>query len=332
MTVIGLDHGNGWVKAITSNNSIVLPSVVATKDALGEEVTSQALKIKEYESIVQKGSVYLWGSDVTKADKVLSTYGSQDRYLQPLYKLLCEFAIAEVLPGHSYDDVWVVTGVPSSEKGTVAEEQIKKVLLGGHIVNVNGVEKMIKVTNVIILPQPVGTVMSRYLDRDGFVLNDEYETSSIGIIDVGTGTTDLDHIKELRRQEGDFLSISIGMFDVYKKVAAHIRKQNPSLDVTPQKVEKQFQSDSYVISKRKKEDITDIKALALHETALEIKTAINQQWKTWDRFDEIVITGGGAGSLGAALQELIDDAETVPNSQVANAEGFYRYGVYLKGE
>lgn len=331
-TIIGLDHGNGWVKAVTSNNSIVLPSAIARKEALGEGFTTQETKVREYESTSEKGSVYLWGSDINKASKLLPTYGSQDRYIQSLYKLLCEFAIAEVLKGDSFEDVWIVTGVPTEEKGTVVEDQIKKVLLGGHIVKVDGVEKMIKVTNVIILPQPVGTIMNLYLDQEGFVLDDSYETSSVGIIDIGTGTTDLDHINELRRQEDDSLSITIGMIDVYKKIAAYIKKQKPSVNVTAQDVEEQFNQDDYEISSRSHVSIKEIKERTLRETAQDIKSAITQQWKTWDRFDEIVITGGGASTLGKILKELINDARTVNNSQTANAEGFYKYGVYLKGE
>ncbi len=31
--------------------------------------------------------------------------------------------------------------------------------------------------------------MSRYLDEDGFVADDSYEDMTVGIIDIGTGTT-----------------------------------------------------------------------------------------------------------------------------------------------
>ncbi|MGR5984522.1 hypothetical protein ACUC2M_04475 [Bacillus cytotoxicus] len=55
----------------------------------------------------------------------------------------------------------------------------------------------INVVDVIVLAQPVGTVMSRYLDEDGFVADDTYEDMTVGIIDIGTGTTDLDVISML---------------------------------------------------------------------------------------------------------------------------------------
>lgn len=333
--VVGLDHGNGWVKAKTATNELILPSYIARKEEIGEGFMNHNLDLNDYESNNAKGEVYVWGKDVVKAEKLLSTYGSQDRYKQKYYQLLNQFALIEVLSDLDQDvieDVLVVTGVPSEEKGTSVEKEIKESLMGAHLIKVNGVDKIVKVSKVVILPQPVGTIMSLYLDKKGYVLDEKYESDSIGIIDIGTGTTDIDHIKELRRQEDDTLSIQVGMFDVYKRIEKFIKKQYPSAHITAQKVEDQFNDDTYVISKRASVDITNIKEEAIEIVATEIKNDIIQQWKSWDRFDEIIITGGGANSLGKKLKQLIEDASAVKESQTANADGFYRYGEFLKGE
>lgn len=335
MTIlIGLDHGNGWVKAKTIDNQIVLPSAIARKDAMGESLTSSSkLQVDEYESNTAKGEAFVWGKDIYKAKSVLSTYGFQDRYKQKYYRLLNEFALAAVLgEGNVFDDVWVITGVPSEEKGTELENDLKEALKGTHLVKVNGEEKIIRVEKVIILPQPVGSVMSLYLDIEGFVLDDSYE-ESIGVIDIGTGTTDLDHIFELRRQKDDELSIPLGVYNVYEKIAEKIRKEKPNSKATAQKVEEQFKSDFYEVSKRaEKINIKEMKEVALIQIAEDIQNQIIQRWKTWDRFDKIIITGGGASSIGEKLKELIPDVEVLKNSQFANAEGFYRYGQMMKGE
>lgn len=333
--IVGLDHGNGWVKARTSSNQITLPSYIARREDLGEGLVGKALDVKEYESNHAKGEVYVWGPDVIKSKKLLSTYGSQDRYKQKYYGLLSQFALVEALSSLDMDvieNVWVISGVPSEEKGTSVEDDLKRTLTGSHLIKVNGEDKIIKVSKVVVLPQPVGTIMSLYLDDKGFVENDSYETANVGIIDLGTGTTDLDHINELRRLDDGTQSISIGMFDVYKTVAKHIKKQHPSFNVTPQLVEHQFNSSSFVLSKRAAVDITEIKEAALEEVAMDVKNNITQLWKNWEAFDKIMITGGGASSLGQKLKQLIDDAESVQDSQTANADGFYRYGEFLKGE
>lgn len=333
--VVGLDHGNGWVKAKMEGQTIVLPSYFSRMEDLGEDMLGASLDVKIFESASNKGEEYVWGKDINQLEKHLATYGSQDRYKQKYFKLLNEFAIAELILNNDYDgdtyDVWVITGVPSREKGTNVEEDLEDSLMGAHIVKVNGEDIVFKVTKVVILPQPVGTLMSMYLDSEGFVANEDYESTSVAIIDIGTGTTDLDHIKSLRRQESDSYSLNLGMFDVYKKIETWIKKQNPSANVTVQKVEAQFDKDSYMISKRSVLDIREIKEKAIDEVAMDIKNAIIQQWKTWERFDEIIITGGGSSTLGVKIKELIDDVVPSKNAQTANADGFCKYGKYLQG-
>lgn len=332
--IVGLDHGNGWVKVKTTTNEIVLPSYIAAKEDISEGLTAKKLDLKVYESSTEKGNEYVWGNDVLKANKIKSTYGSQDRYKQPYYKLLNQFALVEgLLNGEEtiFENVWVITGVPSEEKGTSAEADLKATLEGTHLVKVEGVDKIVKVTKVVVLPQPIGTIMSKYLDTKGFVAEDEYESNSVGIIDVGTGTTDLDKVKELRRN-GEAKSIPMGMFDIYKNVAKYIKHQNPSVDVKAQDVEKIFSKDGYEINKNNIVDIKEAKQKAITAVAEDIKNEITQEWKNWAQFDEIVITGGGANVLGEKLKELIKDATIVENSQKTNADGFYKYGEFLKGE
>jgi hypothetical protein len=302
--VIGLDHGNGWVKIRTTTNEIILPSYVARKEDIGDSVIGRSLDLKEYEIPNVKGSTFVWGEDVTKIKDVLSTYGVQNRYNNDVYQALSKFALAEALPdGDVFGDVLVVTGVPSIEVGTDKERQLRDVLGGSHIVRVNGHDKIIRVGRVVVVSQPLGVVLSRYLDDDGYVADDKYEEYSVAVIDIGTGTTDLDHIKALRRISTDCHSIPVGMFDVYKRIAAWVNRQNPSANATPQEVERQFENDCYEVSKRVRYDIEEVKEVAIKEVATEIVTAISQHWKSYDVFDEILITGGGANVLGKALEK-----------------------------
>jgi plasmid segregation protein ParM len=331
--VIGLDHGNGWVKIRTATNEIVLPSFLGREDEIGDNVTANAssLDVKKYEIPSVKGSAFVWGEDVTKLKHVVATYGVQNRYAQETYQALSKFALAEALPeGIVFDDVLVVTGVPSIEVGSEKEKQLREVFEGAHHVRINGRDKIINVTRVVVISQPLGAVLSRYLDDEGFVANEKYESESVAVIDIGTGTTDLDHIKALRRISADCHSIPVGMFDVYKRIAAWVNKQNPNANATPQEVEKQFKNDYYEVSKRIRYDIREIKEVALKEVADEIITAISQHWKSFDIFDEVLINGGGANELGKKIQTLVQGSIILKNSQTANAEGFFKYGQFLK--
>jgi plasmid segregation protein ParM len=332
--VIGLDHGNGWVKAKTASNELTLPSYYAKLETVNEGYGNNKIEVKEYESNISKGEKFVWGREINRVDHVIPTYGAQDRYKQMPYKLLTEFALADVAAkeGDAISDVTVVTGVPSIEKGTDAEKDLINVVRGDHLVIINDKGIILRVSDVKVLPQPVGVVMSEYLDADGFVEDESFETDSVAVIDIGTGTTDIDHVKSLKRQKGDSDSILLGMNDVYRRVADWINSKNTSARATVGKVESQFANDSYVISKRSVIEIDEIKEKALDEVAAELKTEIIGRWKTWERFDRILLTGGGATQLGKRLQSLIPDAEIVKDPQTANVEGFYRYGKSLVGD
>lgn len=332
--VIGLDHGNGWVKVRTDTNKVVLPSYYAKQETVAEGYGTNRINVKTYESAMAKGNNYVWGEEVGRLNNLVSSYGSQDRYKQIPYRLLTDFALAEVA---SYDtdaiaDVTVVTGVPSIEKGSDAESELINVVRGDHLVNINDKGVIVRVTDVKVLPQPVGVVMSLYLDEEGYVEDESFETDSVGVIDIGTGTTDIDHVQSLKRQRDMSDSLPLGMFDVYRRVADWINREDTNAHATVEKVEQQFANDSYEVSKRLKFDITEIKQKALADVAAEIRTGIIHRWKTWNHFDRILITGGGASQLGKHLRQLITDAEIVKNPQTANVEGFYRYGKSIVGD
>lgn len=332
--VIGLDHGNGWVKVETAERQIVLPSYLARKDEVGDSLAgASTLDLKEYELPGIKGTAFVWGEDVTKLQHVVATYGVQNRYNQEMYQALSKFAIAEALPDENVlDDVLLVTGVPSIEVATEKEQQLREVFEGAHIVRINGKDKVIRINRVVVISQPLGAVLSRYLDEEGCMADGRYETDSVAVIDIGTGTTDLDHVKALRRISAECHSVPFGMFDVYKRIAAWINKKNPDARATPQSVELQFRRDYYEVSKRIKYDIRDIKEVAVKEVAAEITTAISQHWKSFDVFDEILITGGGATQLGKTLEKMIPGSVVLTNPQTANAEGFFKYGQYIAGD
>lgn len=328
--VLGMDHGNGWMKVRSKFKKIILPSAIVPANQVEKDTfSSKETKLKTYKSTAHNNAEYCWGEDVIKFP-LLNTYGLQDRYKSNLYKQLNVFAIAEMLLDFNEDqrkNVIIITGVPSTEKDTQLEKDLIKGLEGSHVVTVNDEEIVFKVTKVVVMAQPAGTLMSIYLDDEGFVKDEDIADEKVGIIDVGTGTTDLDIFEMLRRKDNGKDSIPNGMHDVYRSVEKVIKKDHPSAAVNAQLVEKQFNSDSYVISKRSVVDITAAKEEAINTIGDKLKSDIGGVWKTWQQLDRIYITGGGSSVLGSKIKELISDAIIVENAQTANVDGYYNYGV-----
>ncbi|MEK5036330.1 hypothetical protein MKY96_33410 [Paenibacillus sp. FSL R7-0302] len=334
LKVLGLDHGNVWVKGYGHNGTspLLLPNQFIREDLLQTDPYFQSkLVLDTFSSNQYKEENYLWGQDIYKALNPINTFTSQDRYMQKPYKLLSEFALAEM--SQDNDEILLVTGVPSVQKGTKAEEQLKKVFEGTHVITKNDEEQVAKVKEVQVLTQPLGTVMSIYLDDEGKVADEEAGEEYIGILDAGGGTFDVDGVKEMDAQSDDRATFHMGMYKVYQNIADWINRENPNAGATAKLVEFQIlgdNPDTYKISKRSSIDIKHPKDLYIRQYAEDVIPLINQRWTNRDKFDRLALTGGAAKPLYPYLLEWEKDLILVDNSQIANVIGFYRYGVFLR--
>jgi plasmid segregation protein ParM len=332
--VMGIDHGNGWVKA--RSNSVAKMkyiSALARPESFGEGMeVGKDVSCKKFVSEKFKNEIYCWGKDVTKADELLPTYAHENRYLDKHYNLLSEFIMGALLPNNApmVLDILVVTGCPSREKGTEAESALKKVFEGNHLVFIDDESRGYRVTECIVLPQPLGAVLDLYLTEDGYVQDESYETATVAVIDLGSGTSDLDVISNLRRQKGKSDTIRLGMNNIYMRMMDYIISQHPTSIVTIEKGQEQFEQDNYVISKRLSVPIKQKREELIREHFEALKKKIDQRWPDKSSFDKIILTGGGAQiqDLANMFIKWEKDIIVAPNSQSSNANGFYKFGKY----
>lgn len=334
---MGIDHGNGHVKARSGFKKINLPSVYALpyEEREGYATSSSDNAIHTFE--IEGAGTFLWGKNLAAdTDKVLASIGNQ--YNKNEFRTLTTFAIGLLLPQNrmvNFDDITVVTGYPSIEKGTAQENALIAAFMGEHRMKVDGQAKTANVANVYALPQPLGTIMSLYLNDDGYVERPEYETSYCGIIDIGSGTTDLDGVNRLKRQQDDYTTIRKGMFHVYEDIAQDVsRRDDAKITPTAQMIEQQILAGNkeYVHSDRKTVPMEDIVEKHIGQFVTLVMNRIEQKWskEKIDGFDRLILTGGGAANkyVERAFRAWQDDLIIVPNSQEANATGFYRYGKF----
>jgi len=335
-TILAIDHGNGHVKACSDDKFILLPSCYSRPEEFGVDMIApkKDLQVFEFKSNLYANELYYWGRDVNKAGKIISTYGGEGRYLTKPYRLLSQFSMALLLPeeDQTFNDVHIITGCPSINKGTELEAEIQQVFNGRHVVTVNGHTKVIHVHQVTVLPQPLGTIFNLYFNDEGRVVNRQFEDNYVAIIDIGSGTTDLDGVKSLKRQWDDTATIQLGMFDAYKKIANYINRINPNASASPQMVEQhllnpEIDINTYKISNRAKPvDITNCRTEVFRELAEDILNRIQQMWPNRSKFDAIYLTGGGAKPLAKYFMEWERDIQILDDSQQVNALGFHRYG------
>jgi plasmid segregation protein ParM len=338
LVIMGIDHGNGYFKGYSNMvKDLVHPSGFLTKESVLRENSTGAgdgVQYNEFESSLYEGERYVWGNEVnTEKGKFLSTYTTEDRYSQKYYKLLSQFGLASLIKETEGSfDVLLVTGCPSREKGTKREDELVQIFKDRHVVLMNDKQKIIHVKECKVLPQPLGSILDLYIDDTGNVIRNEIGTSYIGIVDVGSGTTDCDGIDSLKAIPDDRHTIPVGVHEIYQRLADYINSKNPDVYATPKTVEMQFDHDVYKASRRLIVPFKEAKERIIRETAEYIINELQIRWRNRSKFDMIILTGGGAKLMEPWFKQFIKDIHVIEDYQISNARGFLKFGLLLAKE
>ncbi|MFI8671980.1 hypothetical protein ACIGIJ_19175 [Bacillus paranthracis] len=346
--VVAIDLGNGMVKIRSVDSKgkeyiVSLPCAWAYKKDVGENLTGKEIKL---ESFFIDDVEYVWGEDIPKlGSKIKVALGHDGRYKSEPYKIMAKIAMAKVvndLDIQPTEKIYLVTGVPSQETKTERENEIELAFLGENggihevdIVNDEGDhERLFRVAHVEVMSQPVATVISRYLDEEGYVGDEEYAELKVAVIDIGGGTTDLDIVDCLQRQ-GNYTSIHKGFSDVYKSIRKVIKEEYPSHDVTDYELLEYLKDNNtkYKPSKRAKEvDFSEAMDAGIREVVVDIQQAILTNWKDQTGFDEILLIGASAEKFDDKLSNVVTGLTIPENHDTSNVEGYFRWGMNQVGD
>lgn len=354
MTIFAMDLGNKQTKLYsekTDKKGKVLPSHFIYSSDLGNDQTSifkNTLNIHTYKTSFDDEQ-YSWGADMHRLhieDKFLDTISFENRYNTEDFKLLANFALAELASDfgkeavNSILEVTVITGVPSDDFNETDVKHIMNVLDGDHTITRDGVNYIVRVKDVNVLPQAVGTVYNEILDDTGFVKSDKESLleEEIVVNDIGGGTHLIDVLKNMNLS-ASYQSTS-GIFVLYDMVVNSVKNNHPQGNsITVYEVEqilRQGNSDDgyvYKPSKNVSIDITKEVKSATRKYSREVINRINTSLKQSSSIDTMLFTGGGANLIDQkSVIDRYQHSIFVDQSETANVQGFYKYGVALSLE
>ena len=340
MLAFAFDVGNGFVKAKNGKRTLIAPSTIAKKESVGSSsIISMSTDYdtnsgyNEFESQLDDGEVYIWGEGIKQAvdpDSLIQTYTHNNRYNQKRFKLLCSFILAELASDYEdyeLDEITVVTGVPSQEVGTKESEEFKRFLQQKHVITKNGVQRMINVTDVRIIEQPLGTLLNEYMNETGQILK-ELTTSTFTVIDFGAGTTIMDTFKNLKRLDDKSETFYEGMNDIHKRIAKRIEREQGVKGLDASFVEEGFRNGKLIaeISERRKYPFEEIAEEVIIDFVEKRISDIDTTLTNRNSIDKFILTGGGVNIVGNVFKKLFNEEtlQVVNNSQEANIGGFYK--------
>lgn len=201
-------------------------------------------------------------------------------------------------------------------------------MIGVHEFTVNDQQVTVRVKDVAVLAQPVGSFFAwGFNDAGAWTRSRSDLNASIGILDIGFNTLDLFAVEgaeiAARYTDGDTLGMRRAAEYLIRSVDdAHdmvlslhqadqlIRNPHPTLHTAQGQV-----------------DLGPMVEQALNHAASGILSFVQRsdQWGSGRQFAYQLITGGGAEALRSQLQEAFPRAYILPEPVTANAVGLARY-------
>lgn len=342
--LLSLDLGNKQTKLLSSKNSYLLPSHFIDKDSDSRKSSVLSLKPKldlHTYQILGSDDEYAWGSDVDKVqsateDAIIDTlqFGA-DRYGHEEFKLLVNFSLAKLAKDFEESKqevlhVNVVTGLPTEDlSNRKFVEQVSKDIKGEHSVRVDDDVIHINVDQLILLPQPVGTLFNEINENNLSRLEDELVT----IVDLGGGTVLIDTMDHLQYQKNTTKQFKTGSYTLFNAI---IEDLDDDIKPTEYQVEdiirKGSETGKYVfeVTPTEKIDITEIVEKRIKKYTKNIIRSIRKSVTNLPYVADIVFTGGGSSIVDKDLIKAeFPKAIFAKHGEMTNVTGFYQYGITL---
>lgn len=339
MDIFSLDLGNKQTKLKSSKAEYVLPSRYLNQADMPMSVGNSTMNndLHTY-SVPFSDDKYVWGRDIDRlhldeylADTIM--YGA--RYDSEAFKLLANFALGLLASDFKAAkdqvlEVVVTAGLPTGDYADQGQlKALLKVLEGQHQVTIDDKIVTVRVRKVYILPQPIGTLYNELLDGEGFIKNKDLLDEKVGIVDVGGGTILIDTILNFELSGKNRHQFNTGVNDLYEAIANGING-----DTSLYQLEKDLRKGnqqhhwSYRFSKNRQDDITDLVCKEIDRFTRRLVANVTSTLKNLDSIDTLFFTGGGANLLNQKiLNTTFTNAVIVKDTEVANVNGFYKYGL-----
>jgi plasmid segregation protein ParM len=309
--IIGIDIGYGMTKVIDSAGRVdKFKSIVG---AGAPEILGLPTSKNSFRTTTIDGNTYTIGEDAERFKLPLLSVRKRNSIESVAYKALLKTALKDDV----YNNVKIVTGLPVSFIND--SERLKKVIID-----------VIQGANITVIPQPAGTFFDLLLDSSGNIANREYADMQVGIIDIGSYTTDILFLSEMDVVKELSGTVTIGIHTLMQKLSKACSNKRRYLTLT--ELENAL-TTGYITKFGEKIGIMDSLNSIRDLVAQDIWSYVNSMWGAEEQIDLIVLSGGGAPILENSLiqSKTTDTANiiSVKDTFMANVYGFFKLGMRL---
>lgn len=329
LTLVSLDIGNGRIKARSAQRRINFHNAVAREQGgilfdtglNGEPGSDGTLR---QIVIGFEGKRYAIGHEAYISGRLQSVEMGRQRIGSPAYRRLCAAALAATV--RTSRDLAVIASVPVEHYNN-AREEARAALAGVWRVEMDGIELTYTVDydNCHIVPEGFGALCALALAGNGAPVRDDLAVGNVGVVDVGTRTTDLLMFQDLRLvsvQSTGYDESGISVLWQYLKdqIATNHGRRLHDHELDAAIWNGFYRSGADYIPLE-----NEIQAGA-QMLADAVSGYINRLWDAGRDAHTLIFTGGGASLIFDRLDYphrlIVDDPF------YGNVEGAYRFGLF----
>jgi len=332
-TIIGIDIGFGFTKATDGKTFTVFKSIYgeAIDFQFKESLLNNNQEDDEYIHIDVDGISYFVGELAERQSSNRQFTLEQTQFISSATKTLALAAISS-FTSKERQSFKLVVGLPIGHYRQYKDE-VRKILRQSHNITITdrhgaSQEFLIGISDVKVIPQPIGSVMDRLLDDVGKPADMRFASEKIGIIDVGFSTCDYTISDKARYSERGSLTTQNGISKAFEIISGKL-KDSCGINIELYRLFAAIETGSIKV-RGKGYDLRKITQIAFQQLAANIASDANRIWSDdWD-IDAIMITGGGGAVLAPYLQPLLEGV-IIPIEQnldyrLHNVRGYNKYG------
>lgn len=318
--ILSVDIGYGYTKGIAPNGlRFSFPSVVGAAEEIN--FSTDLIRGGEERPVKYENWRFFYGQQAVLQSRIQSAIFDRSRVQDHTFKLLFVAALVE-LSKHVPDAqrLNVVTGLPVDFFADRSE--VVRSFEGTYRITA---ERTLEITvdSVFVAPQPFGSLFRELLNENGKIVNAEIEHGRVGVIDVGSYTTDFivsDELRYVQRLSG---SARVGWSKVVTQVQQALDDRY-MLELMPHEVDRAIQLGEVRV-RGEPVPIGPLVEPAINDIRTAIIARARDLWGVAANLDVILVTGGGGPRLYDSIREAYPHARLLENAFWANAEGFMRF-------
>lgn len=329
---MGLDIGYGVVKAVTADQVVMFPSVMGHAREIKFQQEDMARRHPGDQMTDEDGDWFV--GDLALAQlppgELLRLRGrtANESTMGNAFRLrLAKVAIGKVMQGMWNRDIVhirIATGLPTDHMRDAA--QLKASLIGQHLIKTDTAELIANVSEVMVMPQPYGTIYANTLTESGEI-NRQHTYRRTGVCDVGTYTVDLALDDEGEFVDAESGSVESGVYTAQERISAALERDYR--EKMPFKIVEEVLRTGIFHANGQPVDYSEIVQEALAPLRSATLNLMSEKWQRGTTVDVVYLSGGGAELVVEDVREAYPQTALVQDAQLANARGYLNYARFI---